>query len=67
MAYPYKLTKRQVAGQIDPDLPAGSELLIPIRAVTPGLDGIDINPAHDSFDYALNTLLYKILLPITLK
>ncbi len=53
--------------QIDEDVLPGTELLNQIEAWGDSPTDIEANPANNSFEYLLSTVLYKFTLPLALK
>ncbi len=51
--------------QIDGTILPGTELLNVIEAWGDSPTDIEINPANNSFEYTISTILYKFMLPIT--
>ena len=50
--------------QIDEDVPIGTELLNVIEAWGDSPTDVDINPLNNTFEYRLETILYRLLLPL---
>ena len=50
--------------QIDENVPPGTELVNLIEAWGDSPFDIDINPANNTFEYSVSTILYNFMLPI---